>query len=29
VQSIGKVALVYRKNPKPNRHLSNVLRNQE
>lgn len=29
VQSIGKVALVYRKNPKPNRHLSNILRNQE
>ena len=28
VQSIGKVALVYRKNPKPNRHLSNILRHQ-
>lgn len=29
VQSIGKVALLYRKNPKPNRQLSNVLRYQE
>ncbi|HLV18343.1 MAG TPA: ribosome assembly RNA-binding protein YhbY [Pseudomonas sp.] len=28
VQSIGKVALVYRGNPKPNRHLSNLLRYQ-
>ncbi|HLT03945.1 MAG TPA: ribosome assembly RNA-binding protein YhbY [Pseudomonas sp.] len=28
VQSIGKVALVYRKNPTPNRHLSNLLRFQ-
>ena len=28
VQSIGKVALLYRKNPKPNRNLSNVLRHQ-
>lgn len=27
VQSIGKVALVYRKNPKPNRNLSNIARN--
>jgi RNA-binding protein len=27
VQSIGKVALVYRKNPKPNRNLSNISRN--
>ena len=26
VQSIGKVALVYRKNPQPNRNLSNLLR---
>ncbi|HHX34682.1 MAG TPA: ribosome assembly RNA-binding protein YhbY [Gammaproteobacteria bacterium] len=26
VQSIGKVALVYRKNPQPNKNLSNVLR---
>ena len=26
VQSIGKVALIYRKNPKPNKNLSNVLR---
>lgn len=29
VQSIGKVALLYRKNPKPNRQLSNLLRYQE
>ncbi|HHJ4328369.1 TPA: ribosome assembly RNA-binding protein YhbY [Klebsiella pneumoniae] len=29
VQSIGKVALIYRKNPKPNRNLSNVLRYQD
>ncbi len=28
VQSIGKVALVYRKNPKPNRNLSNIIRAQ-
>lgn len=28
VQSIGKVALLYRKNPKPNRNLSNVIRYQ-
>lgn len=26
VQSIGKVALIYRKNPQPNKNLSNVLR---
>ena len=26
VQSIGKVALIYRKNPQPNNNLSNVLR---
>lgn len=26
VQVIGKIALVYRKNPKPNRQLSNILR---
>lgn len=26
VQSIGKVALLYRKNPKPNRNLSNISR---
>ena len=25
VQSIGKVALIYRKNPQPNKNLSNVL----
>ena len=25
-QSIGKVALIYRKNPQPNKNLSNVLR---
>lgn len=29
VQAIGKVALIYRKNPTPNRHLSNVLRFQD
>ncbi len=29
VQSIGKVALLYRKNPKPNRQLSNILRYSE
>lgn len=28
VQSIGKVALLYRKNSKPNRNLSNVIRYQ-
>lgn len=28
VQSIGKVALLYRRNPQPNRHLSNVHRHQ-
>ncbi|WP_434456481.1 ribosome assembly RNA-binding protein YhbY [Stutzerimonas urumqiensis] len=28
VQTIGKVALVYRKNAKPNRQLSNIHRNQ-
>ncbi|PTU73953.1 YhbY family RNA-binding protein [Pseudomonas mangrovi] len=28
VQSIGKVALLYRRNPKPNRQLSNVHRHQ-
>jgi RNA-binding protein len=28
VQAIGKVALVYRKNPRPNRNLSNISRNQ-
>ncbi|WP_421682113.1 ribosome assembly RNA-binding protein YhbY [Stutzerimonas urumqiensis] len=28
VQTIGKVALVYRKNSKPNRQLSNIHRNQ-
>ncbi len=26
VQSIGKVALIYRKNPHPNKNLSNILR---
>ncbi|WP_134546217.1 ribosome assembly RNA-binding protein YhbY [Pseudomonas aeruginosa] len=26
VQSIGKMALVYRKNPKPNKNLSNISR---
>lgn len=26
VQNIGKVALIYRRNPEPNRNLSNVLR---
>jgi RNA-binding protein len=26
VQSIGKVALIYRKNPQPNKNLSNILR---
>jgi RNA-binding protein len=26
VQSIGKVALVYRKNAQPNKNLSNILR---
>src|SRR5690554_2273689 len=26
VQSIGKVVLIYRKNPQPNRQLSNILR---
>lgn len=29
VQSIGKVALLYRKNSKPNRNLSNVIRYQD
>ncbi|MFT0211643.1 ribosome assembly RNA-binding protein YhbY [Pseudomonas sp. F1_0610] len=29
VQSIGKMALIYRKNPKPNKNLSNLLRFQE
>ncbi|WP_028241616.1 YhbY family RNA-binding protein [Stutzerimonas azotifigens] len=28
VQVIGKMALVYRKNPKPNRQLSNIHRHQ-
>lgn len=28
VQVIGKMALVYRRNPKPNRQLSNVIRHQ-
>ena len=28
VQSIGKVAVIYRKNPKPNKNLSNILRYQ-
>lgn len=28
VQSIGKMALLYRKNPKPNRNLSNISRYQ-
>ncbi|CAD5106988.1 ribosome assembly RNA-binding protein YhbY [Zestomonas carbonaria] len=28
VQTIGKMALLYRKNPKPNRNLSNVSRYQ-
>lgn len=28
VQSIGKVALLYRRNPQPNRQLSNVHRHQ-
>lgn len=28
VQVIGKMALLYRKNPKPNRNLSNVIRHQ-
>lgn len=28
VQVIGKMALLYRKNPKPNRNLSNILRYQ-
>ncbi len=26
IQSIGKVALIYRKNPQPNKNLSNILR---
>lgn len=28
IQTIGKMALVYRRNPKPNRQLSNVVRHQ-
>ena len=28
VQVIGKMALIYRKNPKPNRQLSNIYRHQ-
>ena len=26
IQSIGKVALIYRRNPQPNKNLSNILR---